>query len=102
MTAVVDGQQAGASVGSARAGDGSLVPDVGRGWYPQDVESHRRDAPRYCPHCAAPLSLAEGGHGLATEYWSAHERVFVCCCGDCGWYGDIVLSDRVVTHEAEH
>jgi hypothetical protein len=26
--------------------------------------------------------------------------VFVCFCGACGWSGDIVLSARVVGHEA--
>ena len=28
--------------------------DVGRGWFPVDAESHRRDAPKFCPSCAAP------------------------------------------------
>ena len=54
--------------------------DVGRGWFPADAESHRRDAPKFCPSCAAPLGLAEGGHGLATEYWVGGDRVFVCYC----------------------
>ena len=76
--------------------------DAGRGWYPQDAERHRRDAPRFCPACAAALSLADGGHGLATEYWVAGDRIFVCYCGACGWYGDVVLADRVVGHEPEH
>jgi hypothetical protein len=88
------------------AGDGvpgSGVPggaDVERGWFPVDAERHRRDAPRYCPACAAALSLAEGGHGLTTEYWTGRDRVFVCFCGACGWSGDIVLADRVIGHEA--
>jgi fatty acid desaturase len=76
--------------------------DVARGWFPRDAASHRRDAPRYCPQCAAPLALAEGGHGLATEYWVGGDRVFVCFCGACSWSGDIVLAARVVGHEAEH
>jgi hypothetical protein len=46
------------------------------------------------------LSLADGGHGLATEYWTGSDRVFVCFCGACGWSGDIVLADRVIGHEA--
>ena len=78
------------------------MPDVGRGWYPLDVEAHRGDAPRFCPRCASPLLLTDGGNGLATEYWVAQERVFVCFCGACSWSGDIVLSDRVTGHEAEH
>ena len=74
--------------------------DVHRGWFPLDAERHRRDAPRYCPGCAAALSLADGGHGLTTEYWTGRDRVFVCFCGACGWSGDIVLAARVVGHEA--
>src|ERR1700753_852809 len=66
-----------------------------------DAERHRRDAPRYCPGCAAALSLADGGQGLITEYWTGQDRVFVCYCGACGWSGDIVLAARVVGHEAE-
>ena len=77
-----------------------LCPDVRRGWFPADAERHRRDAPRYCPACAAALSLAEGGLGLTTEYWSGPDRIFTCFCGACGWSGDIVLADRVLGHEA--
>jgi hypothetical protein len=79
-----------------------LAPDLARGWFPEDAELHRRDAPRFCPACAQPLERAAGGVGLATEYWVASDRVFVCFCGACGWTGDIVLSTRVVGHEAEH
>ena len=80
--------------------DGLAGPDVHRGWFAADAERHRRDAPRYCPACATALSLADGGQGLVTEYWTAQDRVFVCFCGACGWSGDIVLADRVVGHEA--
>ena len=76
-----------------------LGPDVGRGWFPADAERHRQDAPRYCPCCAAPLSLGDGGQGLVTEYWTGADRVFVCYCGGCGWSGDIVLAGRVTGHE---
>jgi hypothetical protein len=89
---------AGAPVG-ARA-DAPVGADVHRGWFPADAERHRRDAPRYCPGCAAALSLADGGGGLVTEYWTGQDRVFVCFCGACGWSGDIVLSARVIGHEA--
>jgi len=81
--------------------DQSFGIDVGRGWFPDDAASHRRDAPKFCPACAAPFGLAEGGHGLTTEYWVRGDRVFVCFCGLCGWSGDIVLTERVVGHEAE-
>jgi len=84
----------------APAGDVPAGGDVHRGWFPADAERHRRDAPRYCPACAAPLSLADGGQGLTTEYWTGNDRVFVCFCGTCGWSGDIVLAARVVGHEA--
>ena len=76
-----------------------LGPDVGRGWFPADAERHRRDAPKYCPGCAVPLSLADDGQGLITEYWTGADRVFVCYCGACGWSGDIVLAGRVIGHE---
>jgi hypothetical protein len=87
---------------SRRPADRGFAVDRARGWFPHDAERHRQDAPRFCPACAAPLALADGGRGLATEYWVAHDRVFVCFCGDCGWSGDVVLSARVVGHEADH
>lgn len=87
-------------------GDGSgFALDVTRGWFPQDALRHRQDAPRFCPACASPLAVADGGGaggGLATEYWVAADRVFACFCGSCGWSGEIVLAERVVGHEAEH
>jgi hypothetical protein len=86
--------------GSASAGGAAAGRDVQRGWFPADAERHRRDAPRFCPACAAALALAEGGQGLTTEYWVGRDRVFVCFCGACGWSGDIVLADRVIGHEA--
>jgi len=90
------------SVAADTGGVGGVAggPDMGRGWFPADVERHRRDAPKYCPACAAPLALAQGGQGLTTEYWTGTDRVFVCFCGTCGWSGDIVLADRVIGHEA--
>jgi len=89
------------AAGGRVAGGGVAVGgDVQRGWFPADAERHRRDAPRYCPGCAAALALAEGGQGLVTEYWTGSDRVFVCFCGACGWSGDIVLATRVVGHEA--
>ena len=87
------------AAGSGRTG-GPPEPDLGRGWFPIDAERHRRDAPKYCPACATALSLALGGQGLITEYWTGTDRVFVCFCGACGWSGDIVLADRVIGHEA--
>ena len=79
---------------------GRAEPDLARGWFLIDAERHRRDAPKYCPACAAALSLTQGGQGLTTEYWTGTDRVFVCFCGACGWSGDIVLAARVVGHEA--
>ncbi len=107
MTTVSAGPgQAGAGVagtsvaGTGAAGTGAGGPDLHRGWFPVDAERHRRDAPRYCPACAASIALAEGGQGLTTEYWTGSDRVFVCFCGACGWSGDIVLAGRVIGHEA--
>src|SRR6266851_1254206 len=106
VTAVSAG--AGVPAGTGVSG-GASVPggagitagaDVRRGWFPGDAERHRRDAPRYCPACAAPLALAHGGQGLTTEYWTGSDRVFACFCGACDWSGDIVLADRVIGHEA--
>lgn len=64
-----------------------------------DAESHRRDAPRFCPRCAAPL---EGGS--AVELWEADRRVFTCWCPACAWSGEIVPrpGGGVVGHEPEH
>jgi hypothetical protein len=84
---------------SARSAS-SAGPDRHLGWFPADAERHRRDAPRYCPACAAAFALADGGQGLTTEYWTGSDRVFACFCGACGWSGDIVLAARVVGHEA--
>jgi hypothetical protein len=86
---------------SRRPVDRAFAIDRARGWFPQDAERHRLDAPRFCPACAAPLALADGGRGLAIEYWVARDRVFVCFCGSCGWSGDVVLSARVIGHEAD-
>ncbi|MCW2756277.1 MAG: hypothetical protein JWO46_23 [Nocardioidaceae bacterium] len=80
--------------------DREFQKDDHRGWFPLDAANHRRDAPRFCPACASALALADGGTGLATEYWVAQDRVFVCVCGACGWTGDIVLAGRVIGHEA--
>jgi hypothetical protein len=41
-----------------------------------------------------PLSLADGGQGLVTEYWTGADRVFFCYGRACGWPGDIVLAGR--------
>ena len=106
MTAVSTGAGGPAGAGGSggpEATGGAGVPvggDVQRGWFPVDAERHRRDAPRYCPACAAALSLADGGQGLTTEYWTGSDRVFACFCGACGWSGDIVLAARVIGHEA--
>ena len=43
---------------------------------------------------------AEGGRGLAMEFWLADDRGFYCYCGGCGWTGEIALSERVMGHEA--
>ena len=83
-----------------RGPDGFPGADRHRGWFPADAERHRRDAPKFCPACAAALALERGGQGLVTEYWSGTDRVFACFCGACGWSGDVVLADRVVGHEA--
>ena len=83
------------------SGHGTIAGgDVQREPAPLDAERHRRDAPRYCPGCATALGLAEGGHGLITEYWTGQDRVFACFCGACGWSGDIILAARVIGHEA--
>jgi hypothetical protein len=95
-----NGASAGVPAGVGYSAGTPVGADVHRGWFPLDAERHRRDAPRYCPGCAAALALASGGQGLVTEYWSGQDRVFVCYCGACGWSGDIVLAARVMGHEA--
>lgn len=95
-----NGASAGVPAGVGYSAGTPVGADAHRGWFPLDAERHRRDAPRYCPGCAAALSLASGGQGLVTEYWTGQDRVFVCYCGACGWSGDIVLAARVTGHEA--
>jgi len=95
-----NGASAGVPAGVVDSAGTPVGADVHRGWFPLDAERHRRDAPRYCPACAAALALADGGSGLVTEYWTGQDRVFVCYCGACGWSGDIVLAARVTGHEA--
>jgi hypothetical protein len=73
---------------------------AGQRSFAQDAARHRRDAPKFCPACAVPLAVGSGGAGIATEYWVATDRVYVCWCAACGWSGDIVLTDRVLGHEA--
>ncbi|MGQ0573130.1 MAG: hypothetical protein ACT4RN_02875 [Pseudonocardia sp.] len=61
-----------------------------------DAQAHRRDAPRYCPRCAAAL-------GLVTEFWEAADRRFYSWCAACDWTGEIVSTGAVATgHEPEH
>jgi len=95
-----NGASAGVPAGVGYSAGTPVGADVHRGWFPLDAERHRRDAPRYCPGCAAALALPDGGFGLVTEYWTGQDRVFVCYCGACGWSGDIVLAARVTGHEA--
>ena len=74
--------------------------DRHRGWFPADAERHRRDAPRYCPACAAALVAGRRRPGAGHGVLDGTDRVFACFCGACGWSGDIVLADRVIGHEA--
>jgi hypothetical protein len=75
--------------------------DSNRGWFPNDAEAHRRDAPQHCPACGTHLSVTDGGQGLAVEYWTAADRVFVTYCSQCHWTGDITPTTRVVGHEPD-
>ena len=81
---------------SPRGIDQSFGLDVARGWFPADAESHRRDAPRFCPACG-------GGLAIATEFWEAEDRRFYCSCTGCGWTGEITPTGAVAMgHEPEH
>jgi hypothetical protein len=61
-----------------------------------DAEAHRRDAPRFCPQCAAAMALA-------SEFWEADDRRFYCACTACGWSGEIIpTGPGVLGHEPEH
>ena len=77
--------------------------DVHRGWFPLDAERHRRDAPRYCPGCATALSLADGGQGLTTEYWTGDDRGrhrvdYVEGQDMMAWVTQGPITDRTVEH----
>ena len=65
-------------------------------YFTADAVAHRRDAPRFCPHCA-------GGLAIATEFWEADERCFYCSCTGCGWTGEVTPTGATATgHEPEH
>lgn len=71
------------------------VPAVDRRFL-TDAAAHQRDAPRFCPHCAAGLAIA-------TEFWEADERRFYSGCTGCGWTGEITPTGAVARgHEPEH
>ena len=63
----------------------------------RDAAAHRRDAPRFCPRCAASVTLT-------TEFWEADDRRFYCWCAACSWAGEIIpaVGDGVVGHERAH
>jgi hypothetical protein len=46
--------------------------------------------------CGASLD-----HGLTSEWWIAHERVFLTWCSRCKWTGNVVLFDRAIIEEPE-
>jgi hypothetical protein len=61
-----------------------------------DAEAHRRDAPRYCPACAAAVDLA-------SEFWEGDARRFYCWCSACGWTGEIApTGETAIGHEPPH
>jgi hypothetical protein len=75
--------------------DPSMPPDPHRlppptEWFAPDAE------PRFCPMCGASLD-----HGLTSEWWIAHERVFLTWCSRCKWTGNVVLFDRAIIEEPE-
>ncbi len=79
----------------------ALAPDLTRGWFPADAARHARDAPRFCPGCAAMLLIGSGGQGIVVEFWQGSDRVFACYCGRCGWSGDIYLTTRIFGQEPD-
>ena len=82
--------------------DPAMPPDPHRlppptEWFAPDAERHLLDRPRFCPMCGGSLD-----HGLTSEFWVAHERVFLTWCPGCRWTGNVVLFDRAVIVEPEH
>jgi hypothetical protein len=63
-----------------------------------DAQRHRRDAPRYCPRCGAPLA---GGAGIAVEFWQGTDRIFHTWCAACRWTGDIIPTTEMIGHEPQ-
>ena len=59
--------------------------DVGRGWFPADAERAPPGRAAVLPGLRGAAGAGRRRHGLATEYWVAQDRVFVCFCGSCGW-----------------
>lgn len=76
--------------------DPHRLPDQGQ-WFAPDALRHLLDRPKFCPMCGASLE-----RGLTTEWWNAHDRVFLTWCAQCRWTGNVVHFERAVIEEREH
>lgn len=72
---------------------------TGAHWWDADRLAHARDAPAFCPACAASLDTPGS---IAVEFWEGSRRTFHTRCERCSWSGDITRVDRMVGHEAPH
>ncbi|HEY1918152.1 MAG TPA: hypothetical protein VGH27_21475 [Streptosporangiaceae bacterium] len=76
----------------------SARPGATKG-FAADAERHRRDAPRHCPRCGAPLTA---GAGITVEFWQGSDRIFHTWCGGCHWTGDITPVTEMIGYEPDH
>ena len=86
----------GSTSGTALPPDPHRLPAATE-WFAPDAERHLLDRPRFCPMCAASLET-----GLTSEWWNAHDRVFLTWCSKCRWTGNVVLFERAIIEEPEH
>ena len=66
-------------------------------WFAPDAERHLLDKPKY-----SPMSTLTHDKPLTSEWWNAHERVFLTWCAACKWTGNVVLFKHAIIEEPEH
>ncbi len=66
-------------------------------WFAPDAERHLLDRPKFCPMCGVGLE-----RGLTSEWWTAHDRVFLTWCASCKWTGNVVRFEKAIIEEPEH
>ena len=53
----------------------------------------------FCPRCGAALA---GPESFVQEFWVASETAYHCWCRNCSFVWNLVLVDRMTSHELAH